>query len=74
MEIYKMTSNIECRTVQWTEIIMEALAETEETNNVVQIPVGTVRSEQLLNLALDQLVEEGDSRALQIEVVKHPVH
>jgi hypothetical protein len=53
---------------------MEALAETEETNNVVQIPVGTVRSEQLLNLALDQLVEEGDSRALQIEVVKHPVH
>jgi len=69
-----MTSNIECRTVQWTEIIMEALAETEETNNVVQIPVGTVRSEQLLNLALDQLVEEGDSRALQIEVVKHPVH
>jgi len=74
MEIYKMTSNIECRTVQWTEIIMEALAEIEETNNVVQIPVGTVRSEQLLNLALDQLVEEGDSRALQIEVVKHPVH
>ena len=53
---------------------MKALAETEETNNIIQIPVGTDSAEQLLNFALDQLVEEGDHRALQVEVVKHPVH
>jgi len=53
---------------------MKALAETEETNHIIQIPVGTDTAEQLLNNALDMLVEEGDTRALQIEVVKHPVH
>jgi len=36
--------------------------------------VGTDTAEQLLNNALDMLVEEGDTRALQVEVVKHPVH
>jgi len=53
---------------------MKALAETEETNHIIQIPVGTTTAEQMLNNALDMLVEEGDTRALQIEVVKHPVH
>ena len=53
---------------------MKALAETEETNHIIQIPVGTELAEQMLNNALDMLVEEGDARALQIEVVKHSVH
>jgi len=53
---------------------MRALKETEETNHIIQIPVGTEVAEDLLNMALDQLVEEGDNRALQVEVVKHPVH
>jgi len=53
---------------------MKALAETEETNHIIQIPVGTITAEQMLNNALDMLVEEGDTRALQVEVVKHPVH
>jgi len=53
---------------------MKALAETEETNHIIQIPVGTDTAEKLLNFALDQLVEEGDTRALQVEVVKHPTH
>lgn len=74
MEMYRTTSNVEYKSVQWTQIIMKALAETEETNNIIQIPVGTDSAEQLLNFALDQLVEEGDNRALQVEVVKHPVH
>lgn len=74
MEMYRTTSNVEYKTVQWTQIIMKALAETEETNHIIQIPVGTDTAEQLLNNALDMLVEEGDTRALQIEVVKHPVH
>ena len=74
MEMYRTTSNVEYKTVQWTQIIMKALAETEETNHIIQIPVGTDTAEQMLNNALDMLVEEGDTRALQIEVVKHPVH
>lgn len=53
---------------------MKALAETEETNHIIQIPIGTELAENLLNNALDMLVEEGDARALQIEVVKHSVH
>ena len=74
MEMYRTTSNVEYKTVQWTQVIMKALAETEETNHIIQIPVGTDTAEQLLNNALDMLVEEGDARALQIEVVKHSVH
>lgn len=74
MEMYRTTSNVEYKTVQWTQVIMKALAETEETNHIIQIPVGTDTAEQMLNNALDMLVEEGDTRALQIEVVKHPVH
>lgn len=74
MEMYRTTSNVEYKTVQWTQVIMKALAETEETNHIIQIPVGTDTAEQLLNNALDMLVEEGDTRALQIEVVKHPMH
>lgn len=74
MEMYRTTSNVEYKTVQWTQVIMKALAETEETNHIIQIPVGTTTAEQMLNNALDMLVEEGDTRALQIEVVKHPVH
>jgi len=74
MEMYRTTSNVEYKSVQWTQIIMRALKETEETNHIIQIPVGTEHAESLLNMALDQLVEEGDNRALQVEVVKHPVH
>jgi F0F1-type ATP synthase beta subunit len=74
MEMHRTTSNVEYKTVQWTQIIMRALKETEETNHIIQIPVGTEVAEGLLNMALDQLVEEGDNRALQVEVVKHPVH
>jgi len=74
MEMYRTTSNVEYKTVEWTQVIMKALAETEETNHIIQIPVGTDTAEQMLNNALDMLVEEGDTRALQIEVVKHPVH
>lgn len=65
---------MEYQSVQWTQIIMRALKETEETNHIIQIPVGTDIAEGLINMALDQLIEEGDNRALQIEVVKHPVH
>jgi len=65
---------MEYKSVQWTQIIMRALKETEETNHIIQIPVGTDIAEGLINMALDQLIEEGDNRALQIEVVKHPVH
>jgi len=72
--MYRTTSNVEYKTVQWTQVIMKALAETEETNHIIQIPVGTDTAEKLLNFALDQLVEEGDTRALQVEVVKHPTH
>lgn len=60
--------------IQWTYLIMAALKETEDTFNIIQIPVGTREAEMLLNTALDRLVEEGDRRALQIEVVRHPLH
>lgn len=53
---------------------MRALKETEETNHIIQIHVGTEHAEYLINMALDQLVEEGDNRALQVEVIRHPVH
>ena len=53
---------------------MAALRETEETNYIIQIHVGTEHAQDLLNRALDQLLEEGDDRALQVEVIKHPVH
>jgi hypothetical protein len=65
---------MEYKSVQWTQLIMKALAETEETNHIIQIPIGTELAENLLNNELDMLVEEGDARALQIEVVKHSVH
>ena len=72
--MYRTTSNMEYKSVQWTQLIMKALAETEETNHIIQIPIGTELAENLLNNALDMLVEEGDARVLQIEVVKHSVH
>ena len=65
---------MEYKSVQWTQLIMKALAETEETNHIIQIQIGTELAENLLNNALDMLVEEGDARVLQIEVVKHSVH
>lgn len=60
--------------VNWTSVIISALKETNDTHRIVQIPIATDAGEDLLNLALDKLVEEGDSRALQIEVVRHKVH
>ena len=72
--MYRTTSNVEYKSVQWTQIIMMALKETEETNHIIEIPVGTIVAENLLNSALDQLLEEGDNRALQVEVIRYPVH
>lgn len=60
--------------VNWTSVIIAALKETNDTHRIVQIAIATDDGEDLLNLALDKLVEEGDSRALQIEVVRHKVH
>ena len=53
---------------------MSALSETASTNKIVQIPIATDDGENLLNLALDKLIEEGDDRAYQIEVVRHKIH
>lgn len=53
---------------------MSALNETASTNKIVQIPIATEAAEVLLNLALDKLIEEGDDRAYQVEVVRHKIH
>lgn len=74
MEMYRTISDVQHKSIQWTELIMRALKETEETNHIIQIHVGTEHAEYLINMALDQLVEEGDNRALQVEVIRHPVH
>jgi len=74
MEMYRTISEVKVKEIQWTYLIMAALKETEATYNIIQIPVGTEQAENLLNSALDKLLEEGDPRALQVEVVKHPLH
>ena len=68
------TMTFKVKEVNWTSVIISALKETNDTHRIVQIPIATDAGEDLLNLALDKLVEEGDSRALQIEVVRHKVH
>ena len=60
--------------INWSSILMSALSETTSTNKIVQIPIATDAGEMLLNLALDKLIEEGDDRAYQIEVVRHKIH
>ena len=68
------TMTFKVKEVNWTSVIIAALKETNDTHRIVQIAIATDDGEDLLNLALDKLVEEGDSRALQIEVVRHKVH
>ena len=68
------TMTFKVKEVNWTSVIVSALKETNDTHRIVQIAIATDDGEDLLNLALDKLVEEGDSRALQIEVVRHKVH
>ena len=68
------TMTFKVKEINWTSVIISALKETNDTHRIVQIPIATDDGEDLLNLALDKLVEEGDSRALQIEVVRHKVH
>ena len=60
--------------INWSSILISALSETTSTNKIVQIPIATDAGEMLLNLALDKLIEEGDDRAYQIEVVRHKIH
>ena len=60
--------------VNWSSILISALAETASTRRLIKISIATDDGEDLLNLALDKLVAEGDERALQIEVVRHNLH
>tara|TARA_R100001463_G_scaffold88214_3_gene142849 strand:- start:503 stop:706 length:204 start_codon:yes stop_codon:yes gene_type:complete len=60
--------------INWSAILISALSETTSTNKIVQIPIATDAGEMLLNLALDKLIEEGDERAYQVEVVRHKIH
>lgn len=60
--------------INWSSILISALSETTSTNKIVQIPIATDAGEMLLNLALDKLIEEGDERAYQVEVVRHKIH
>ena len=68
------TMTFKVKEVNWSAILISALSETTSTNKIVQIPVATDAGEMLLNLALDKLIEEGDERAYQVEVVRHKIH
>lgn len=62
------TSEIMMKDLQWSSILMEALLECNDTRRTVYIDIATDAGEALLNVALDQLLAEGDDRANQIEV------
>ena len=68
------TMTFKVKEINWSAILISALSETTSTNKIVQIPIATDAGEDLLNLALDKLIEEGDDRAYQIEVVRHKIH
>lgn len=68
------TMTFKVKEINWSAILMSALNETASTNKIVQIPIATEAAEELLNLALDKLIEEGDDRAYQVEVVRHKIH
>jgi len=68
------TMTFKVKEINWSAILISALTETASTNKIVQIPIATDDGESLLNLALDKLIEEGDDRAYQIEVVRHKIH
>lgn len=68
------TMTFKVKEVNWSAILISALSETTSTNKIVQIPIATDAGEMLLNLALDKLIEEGDERAYQVEVVRHKIH
>jgi len=67
------TMTFKVKEINWSAILISALTETASTNKIVQIPIATDDGEDLLNLALDKLIEEGDDRAYQIEVVRRSI-
>jgi len=61
--------------LQWTTIVMEALAEAvKNPNKTVTIDVATADSYELIDDALFALIAEGNEAAWRIRLQKHTLH
>ena len=61
--------------LQWTTIVMEALAEAvKNQNKTIVIDVATADSYELIDDALFALIAEGNEAAWRIRIQKHTLH
>ena len=61
--------------LQWTTIVMEALAEAvKNPNKTIVIDVATADSYELIDDALFALIAEGNEAAWRIQIKKHTLH
>ena len=61
--------------LQWTTIVMEALAEAvKNPNKTIVIDVATADSYELIDDALFALIAEGNEAAWRIRIQKHTLH
>ena len=63
------------KALQWTTIVMEALAEAvKNPNKTIVIDVATADSYELIDDALFALIAEGNEAAWRIKLQKHTLH
>ena len=61
--------------LQWTTIVMEALAEAvKNPNKTIVIDVATEDSYELIDNAVFALIAEGNEAAWRIRIQKHTLH
>ena len=71
----KFTTKTSSVSLQWTTIVMEALAEAvKNPNKTVTIDVATADSYELIDDALFALIAEGNEAAWRIKLQKHTLH
>ena len=71
----KFTTKTSSVSLQWTTIVMEALAEAvKNPNKTVTIDVATADSYELIDDALFALIAEGNEAAWRIRIQKHALH
>ena len=71
----KFTTKTSSVSLQWTTIVMEALAEAvKNPNKTVTIDVATADSYELIDDALFALIAEGNEAAWRIRIQKHTLH
>ena len=71
----KFTTKTSSVSLQWTTIVMEALAEAvKNPNKTVTIDVATADSYELIDDALFALIAEGNEAAWRIRLQKHTLH